>query len=47
LYNDGYKHLDEIPEDYPLQKRPAFQLKHYRSGETHIDAEAIDDFFKL
>jgi hypothetical protein len=46
LYNDGYKHLDEIPEDYPLQKRPAFQLKHYRSGETHIDAEAIGEFLQ-
>ncbi len=44
LYNDGFKHLDEIPEDYSLSSRPALQLKHYRNGETLINKVAIREF---
>ena len=44
LYDEGFKHLDDIPEGYPLSKRPAMQLEYYRSGNTHIDKEAISEF---
>ncbi len=46
LYEEGYKHLDEIPEDYDLNGNVAMQLAHYRSGETHINSEEIKKFLK-
>lgn len=44
LYEKGYRHLDHIPQDYPLPKLQAHQLAHYRSGDTFIDREAIQSF---
>jgi len=46
LFEEGYRHLNDIPEDYPLKDRPAFQLKHYRSGEVHHDAKQLEVFKK-
>jgi hypothetical protein len=44
LYNSGIKHLDEIPDTFELTDKVAHQLNHYRSGEVHINREAIKEF---
>jgi len=46
LYADGYKHLDEIPEEYELSSKVAMQLAHHRSGKVYIDKEAILKFLE-
>lgn len=46
LYADGYKHLDEIPDEYELSAKVAMQLAHHRSGEVYIDKEAILKFLE-
>lgn len=46
LYEAGYKHLDEIPEDYEMSKKAFTQLEHYRTGEIHIDKESIGRFLE-
>ncbi|WHZ06845.1 MAG: hypothetical protein OJF59_000598 [Cytophagales bacterium] len=44
LYEAGYKHLDEIPEDYEMSNKAFSQLVHYRTGEIHIDKDNIKEF---
>jgi hypothetical protein len=44
LYADGYLHLDQVPQDYPLSNSVAHQLAHYRSGEPFVDQPAIQNF---
>lgn len=46
LYAEGYRHLDDIPEDYDLSEKVAQQLAHYRSGDVLIDKENISEFLK-
>ncbi len=44
LYEEGFKHLDDIPQDYALSPKAAMQLNHYRTGEIFIDEKAIKGF---
>lgn len=44
LYDEGYTHLLDIPQEYALPKNTALQLEHYRSGEPLIDKESINKF---
>lgn len=44
LYQQGYRHLDDIPPDYELNASASHQLAHYRSGEAFCDKQAIQDF---
>ncbi len=44
LYEAGYKHLDDIPDEVALSKKATLQLQHYKSGEVFIDHEAITNF---
>ncbi len=37
LYNKGIIKLDDIPDDYPLNKNNKLQLEVYKSGEPLID----------
>lgn len=46
LYENGYKHLDEIPNDYKLPSKATMQLAHYRSGDTFINADPIREFIE-
>jgi len=46
LYEAGYKHLDEIPEDYEMSNKAFTQLAHYRTGEVYIDKESIKEFLE-
>lgn len=46
LYEAGYKHLDDIPEDYEMGSRATMQLTHYRSGEIYVDKESIKEFLE-
>lgn len=44
LYEAGYKHLDDIPEDYEMSSKASTQLVHYRTGDIYIDKESIREF---
>jgi len=44
LYRDGVIGLDDVTDDYSLNKNNAIQLDVYKSGEPLIDKEAIDNF---
>lgn len=46
LYDEGFKHLNDIPDGYSLASRPALQLNHYRTGKTSIDKETISGFLE-
>jgi hypothetical protein len=44
LYRDGIIKLDDVPDDYPLNKNNGIQLDVYKSGEPLIDKDAIENF---
>jgi len=44
LYRDGIIRLENVPEDYPLNKNNKLQLDVYNSGKIRIDKEAIENF---
>ncbi|MCH7723772.1 MAG: DUF2779 domain-containing protein [Bacteroidetes bacterium] len=44
LYRDGIIKLDDIPDDYSLNKNNGIQLDVYKSGEPLIDKDAIENF---
>ncbi len=44
LYQDGIISLDDVPDDYPLNKNNKLQLDVYNSGKTVIDKEANKEF---
>mgnify|MGYP003738049463 CR=1 FL=1 len=46
LLEEGYKHLDEIPEDYTLGATASMQLTYYRSGEIDIEKDEIERFLE-
>ena len=44
LYRDGIINLDDVPDDYALNKNNGIQLDVYKSGEPLIDRDAIENF---
>jgi hypothetical protein len=44
LYEEGYRHFDDIPEGYEMGSTATMQLAHYRSGEVHIEKDQIKSF---
>lgn len=44
LYERGITELFDIPEEYQLSDNQRLQIEVERSGETHIDKEAIGEF---
>ncbi|MGB5892816.1 MAG: DUF2779 domain-containing protein [Ignavibacteriaceae bacterium] len=44
LYRDGIIKLDDVPDDYSLNKNNGIQLDVYKSGEPLIDIDAIKNF---
>jgi hypothetical protein len=44
LYRDGIINLDDVTEDYPLNKNNGIQLDAYKTGEPLIDKDAIENF---
>jgi hypothetical protein len=44
LYAQDVLLIDDIPEDYPLSKRPRFHVEAHKSGETIVDHQAIREF---
>ena len=44
LYREGIISLDDVPDDYSLNKNNRLQLDVYKSGKTVIDDEAIHEF---
>ena len=44
LYQDGIIKLDDVPDNYPLNKNNKLQLDVYKSDKPVIDSEAIKDF---
>jgi hypothetical protein len=44
LYRDEIIKLDDVPNDYSLNKNNGIQLEAYRSGESLIDKDAIENF---
>ncbi len=44
LYRDGIIKLDDVPDDYSLNKNNGIQLDVYKSGEPLIDKDAIENF---
>lgn len=46
LLSEGYKQLDDIPQEFEMSANAAMQLAHYRSGEVYIDKEQIREFLE-
>ena len=44
LYSNGIINLQDVPEDYPLNKNNEIQLDVFRSGKPLIDNKAIKSF---
>ena len=44
LYREGIVKLEDIPNDYPLNKNNQIQLDVYKNGKPLIDKEAIKNF---
>jgi len=44
LYRDGIINLNDVPEDYPLNKNNELQLDVHKSGKPLIDKKAIKNF---
>ena len=44
LYHDGIIKLEDVPDDYSLNKNNRIQLEVYKSGEPLIDEEVIENF---
>lgn len=44
LYREGIISLDDVPEDYPLNKNNRLQLNVHKSNKPVIDKEAIKEF---
>ncbi len=44
MYKEGIIKLDDVPEDYSLNKNNKLQLEAYKGGETVTDKEAIKEF---
>lgn len=44
MYNEGIINLDDVPDDYSLNKNSKLQLDVYKSGEPVIDKETIEKF---
>jgi hypothetical protein len=44
MYKEGIIKLDDVPDDYSLNKNNKRQLEVYNSGESIIDKEAIENF---
>ena len=44
LYREGIISLDDVPDDYSLNKNNRLQLDVYKSGEPVINKEAIKEF---
>jgi len=44
LYREGIISLDDVPDDYPLNKNNKLQLDVYNSGKPVIDKEVIKEF---
>ena len=44
LYRDGIIKLDDVPDDYSLNKNNGIQLDVYKSGEPLIDKDANEKF---
>ena len=44
LYRDGIIKLDDVPDDYSLNKNNGIQLDVYKSGESLINKDAIEIF---
>jgi len=44
LYRDGIIKLDDVPDDYSLNKNNGIQLDVYKSGKPLINKDAIENF---
>ncbi len=44
MYKEGLIKLDDVPDDYSLNKNNGIQLDVYKSGEPLIDKDAIGNF---
>jgi hypothetical protein len=44
LYRNGIIRLDDVPEDFPLNKNNKLQLDVFKSGKPLIDGNAINNF---
>lgn len=44
LYREGIISLDDVPEDYSLNKNNRLQLEVYNNGKPVIDKDAIENF---
>ncbi len=44
LYRNGIIRLDDVPEDFPLNKNNKLQLDVFKSGKPLIDKNAINNF---
>lgn len=44
LYEQGILHLKDIPDDYHLNSSQALQVQCHKSGEAHIDQQALTEF---
>ncbi len=46
LYKDGIFKIDDIPDDYKLNDRHSFQVKHHKSKEIFTDKPKIKEFLE-
>ena len=46
LYREGIIKLDDVPDNYPLNKNNKLQLDVYKSGKTIIDRDGINNFLE-
>ena len=46
LYREGIIKLDDVPDNYPLNKNNKLQLDVYKSGKTVIDRDGINNFLE-
>jgi hypothetical protein len=44
LYDQGVLRIEDIPDDYPLQKRSRFHVEAHKSGQTIVKPEALREF---
>lgn len=44
LYQRGVLRMEDIPDDYPLQARPAFHVAHHKRGDKVINRSVLSDF---
>ncbi len=46
LYKKGIYAMEDIPDDYPLNKNQRLQVNGWKHGKTHIDKQGIKEFLK-